>query len=152
MSDRYRKKPVEVEAMQVTESTPFTAVAEFVGQEIEVGVDRIVIHTLEGDMRVSPDDWIIRGVKGEFYPCKPDIFAATYEPVTTLDSALGRCQVLLQCHRETGHAGGHEPDPVPPVVAYLVHVDGEDYAYDPADVTIVRHIGGHEAREENTDG
>jgi hypothetical protein len=78
---RYRKKPVEIDAMQVTEKTPFTAVAAFVGQDIEVNVHRIVIHTLEGDMHVSPGDWIIRGVKGEFYPCKPDIFAASYEPV-----------------------------------------------------------------------
>ena len=38
------------------------------------------IETLEGTMLVSPGDWIIKGVKGEFYPCKPDIFAATYEP------------------------------------------------------------------------
>jgi hypothetical protein len=43
--------------------------------------DELIISTLEGDLRASPGDWIIRGVKGEFYPCKPDIFAATYEPV-----------------------------------------------------------------------
>ena len=43
----------------------------------------IVIHTLEGDMRADPEDWIIKGVKGEFYPCKPDIFEATYDEVTT---------------------------------------------------------------------
>ena len=42
----------------------------------------LVIHTPEGDMRARRYDWIIRGVQGEFYPCKPDIFAATYEPVT----------------------------------------------------------------------
>src|SRR5438105_4286987 len=41
----------------------------------------LVIHTLEGDMTAQEGDWIIKGVKGEFYPCKPDIFAATYEPV-----------------------------------------------------------------------
>ena len=40
----------------------------------------IAIKTLEGTMEASPGDWIIKGVKGEFYPCKPDIFAATYEP------------------------------------------------------------------------
>lgn len=40
-----------------------------------------VIPTLEGELYASVNDWIIRGVKGEFYPCKPDIFAATYEPV-----------------------------------------------------------------------
>ena len=42
--------------------------------------DPLLIKTLEGDLTVSPDDWIIQGVKGEIYPCKPDIFAATYEP------------------------------------------------------------------------
>ena len=42
----------------------------------------LMIHTLEGDMRVSAGDWIIRGVQGEFYPCKPDIFKATYEEVS----------------------------------------------------------------------
>lgn len=40
----------------------------------------VVIPTLEGEMEASPGDWIIRGVQGELYPCKPDIFAATYEP------------------------------------------------------------------------
>lgn len=43
--------------------------------------DKLYIGTLEGTMTVSPGDWIIRGVKGELYPCKPDIFFATYEPV-----------------------------------------------------------------------
>ncbi len=40
------------------------------------------VHTLEGPLRVSPGDWIITGVKGEKYPCKPDVFEATYEEVT----------------------------------------------------------------------
>jgi hypothetical protein len=38
------------------------------------------IKTLEGELTVSPNDWIIKGVKGEFYPCKPDVFTASYEP------------------------------------------------------------------------
>ena len=42
--------------------------------------DCLDIKTLEGTMRAMPEDWIIRGIRGEFYPCKPDIFAATYEP------------------------------------------------------------------------
>lgn len=45
------------------------------------GEDRLAIHTLEGTHFVDFGDWIIRGVKGELYPCKPDIFEATYEPV-----------------------------------------------------------------------
>ena len=46
-----------------------------------VRVEDPLIHTLEGEMHVSPGDWIIKGVQGEFYPCKPDIFVETYEPV-----------------------------------------------------------------------
>lgn len=42
----------------------------------------LIIHTLEGDHHASPGDYIIKGVNGEFYPCKPDIFAKTYEPAT----------------------------------------------------------------------
>ena len=44
------------------------------------GQSGLVIPTLEGDHLAEPGDWIIKGVKGEFYPCKPDIFAATYDP------------------------------------------------------------------------
>lgn len=46
-----------------------------------MGDDVFIIRTLEGQLEVSPGDWIITGVKGEKYPCKPDIFEATYEPV-----------------------------------------------------------------------
>jgi hypothetical protein len=78
----FRKKLVVIEAMQFTSSAKFADVAAFVGQSIEVNAAGFaVIHTLEGDMTVSVDDWIIKGVQGEFYPCKPDIFAATYDPV-----------------------------------------------------------------------
>jgi hypothetical protein len=83
---QYRKRPVVIEAIQFTgmvsghyltrELALF--LAEVVTSEKAGG---IIIHTLEGEMRADPGDWIIKGVKGEFYPCKPDIFAATYEPV-----------------------------------------------------------------------
>lgn len=43
----------------------------------------LTVHTLEGDIYAQKGDWIIKGIKGEFYPCKPDIFAATYEPVSS---------------------------------------------------------------------
>lgn len=59
---KFRKKPVVIEASQ-----------NLTGEDI-------AIPTLEGTMIASPGDWIITGVKGEIYPCKPDIFAATYEP------------------------------------------------------------------------
>jgi len=111
MNDRYRKKPVEINARQLTRETG-PEIWEWADSKPLYGptgeVEGLRIYTLEGDMRADFGDWIIRGVKGEFYPCKPDIFAATYEPVTAPDTALGRCPALLQCHRETGHHGGHE--------------------------------------------
>lgn len=84
---KYRKKPVVIEAKQFTgmETDTFVFNCESVTKTFLVMVNPekqkcLEIHTLEGTHRADPGDWIIRGVKGEFYPCKPDIFAATYEP------------------------------------------------------------------------
>ena len=80
---KYRKKPVVIEAFQwrVGDTRPDWFVsarrAGTVGADNGDGCD---IQTLEGIMHASAGDWIIQGVKGEIYPCKPDIFAATYEP------------------------------------------------------------------------
>jgi hypothetical protein len=52
------------------------------GWYLDPATGDLMIRTLEGDMRVSPGDYVIRGVQGEFYPCKPDIFEATYEEVS----------------------------------------------------------------------
>lgn len=56
---KYRKKPVVIDAYQTDEE--------------------VIIETLEGTMKANPGDWIIKGVQGELYPCKPDIFEQTYE-------------------------------------------------------------------------
>ena len=80
----YRKKPIVIEAEQFCypqypqEGMPF-------GLHGQVRYDwwsqQFVINTLEGEMKVSHGDWIIRGVNGEYYPCKDNIFRKTYEPV-----------------------------------------------------------------------
>lgn len=57
-------------------------IGDFMGGTVENKGTTLVIHTLEGDMEASIGDYIIKGVNGEFYPCKPDIFAKTYEEVT----------------------------------------------------------------------
>jgi hypothetical protein len=76
---KFRKKPVVVEAVQWGGDN-YDEVGDFMGLTATCQVDDdFLIPTLEGDMRASPGDWIIKGVAGEFYPCKPDIFAATYE-------------------------------------------------------------------------
>ena len=90
----FKKKPVIIEALQYP-TDPFDnagaiSVYEWVRRNslgktsayIDPMSGDLMIHTLEGDMRVSAGDWIIRGVQGEFYPCKPDIFKATYEEVS----------------------------------------------------------------------
>ncbi|MFE9845816.1 hypothetical protein [Streptomyces goshikiensis] len=87
---RYRKLPVEISAIQFTRDT-FRAAVRFIplDQFSEAGEDDqglfLAIRTLEGVMRATEGDWIIQGVKGEYYPCKPDVFAATYEAVEEQD-------------------------------------------------------------------
>lgn len=79
---KYRKKPIIIEAIQVL-GTNDDEVKAFCPAAIDPPAtdSRLVIKTLEGEMVAMPRDWIIKGVKGEFYPCKPDIFEATYEAV-----------------------------------------------------------------------
>lgn len=86
---KYRKRPVVIDALR-WDGTNWNEVCDFLGvpenghgdqENLGGGRMPVVIHTLEGDMRAEVGDWIVRGVKGEFYPCKPGIFDATYEPV-----------------------------------------------------------------------
>lgn len=94
----FRKLPVEIEAFRLGDEWPeWWADAVSANKVItnnndgswRSGPDNALIQTLEGTMSASFGDWIIRGVKGEIYPCKPDIFAATYEPVTLPPSTEG---------------------------------------------------------------
>lgn len=91
MANKYRKKPVVIEAIQVTVKN-FQEVCRFVdaGQLKDGKPEKYIdgrnrlgfrIPTLEGLMTAKEGDWIIRGIKEELYPCKPDIFEATYEKV-----------------------------------------------------------------------
>jgi len=91
---KYRKKPIVVEAIRWTGSN-LEEIRNFVGgdlieecvelfdtkRELKKILASIAIDTLEGTMRVDYGDYIIKGVQGELYPCKPDIFLATYEEV-----------------------------------------------------------------------
>lgn len=94
---KYRKKPVEVEAIQLTENnvievmkfanidinTPCQKAEDYLDMYVNdiVPKEGLDIETLEGTMKASIGDYIIKGVNGEFYPCKPDIFQKTYEEV-----------------------------------------------------------------------
>ena len=84
---KYRKKPVVIEAVQwMPESKPEHCpgwLANLLGEYPEAfnpADGTLKIRTLEGEMTARPGDWIIKGIKDEVYPCKADIFAATYEP------------------------------------------------------------------------
>jgi hypothetical protein len=81
---KFRKKPVVIEAVQFSDALTAADLFAFLGSfdHVDVSRERILINTLEGVMRADPGDWIVKGVKGEFYPVKPDIFAETYETVT----------------------------------------------------------------------
>lgn len=82
---RYRKKPVVIDAVRwdgkLTTVEPLLAGSSNPSVEQDLGDPALLIPTLEGTMRAEVGDWIIRGVKGELYPCKDDIFRATYEAV-----------------------------------------------------------------------
>lgn len=92
---KYRTKPVEIEAIQWT-GLNLEEVKNFADDSLiyaiidsawKAGKDRprvvMKIKTLEGDMKVSEGDYIVKGLKGEFYPCKPDVFEMKYEPIST---------------------------------------------------------------------
>lgn len=78
----YRKKPVVIEAIQWTGDN-FDELERFTDNSALVKLfnHELFIYTLEGKMHASVEDYIIKGVEGEFYPCKPDIFEKTYEKV-----------------------------------------------------------------------
>lgn len=88
---KFRKKPVAVEAMRFESMDDYFAIASWF-RKVNTGTlsaeetfqfrhPLMLVTTLEGTMVANPGDWIIRGVQGEFYPCKSDIFEATYERV-----------------------------------------------------------------------
>ena len=81
---KYRKKPIVIDACQFDgnirsiDDFPISEVGKFKVSS-ENGQYYLIIPTLEGDMKAVAGDWIIKGIKGEYYPCKPDIFEQTYE-------------------------------------------------------------------------
>ena len=77
---RYKTKPCEIEAVQWIGEN-LTEILRFANtQNIDITSGVLIIKTLEGDMVASTGDYIIRGLRGEYYPCKPDVFCKKYEP------------------------------------------------------------------------
>nr|DAX95455.1 MAG TPA: PGDYG protein [Caudoviricetes sp.] len=88
MTNKYRKKPVVIEAIQLNESgSNISEILNFVNKNkirFDADKNRYYIVTLEGNMYIELGDWIIKGVNEEFYPCKPDIFEKTYTEIKNL--------------------------------------------------------------------
>lgn len=91
---KFRKKGVEIEAVKYN-GFNIEEIENFVGKKLnyetvdnQIKTTVLYINTLEGDMKASPNDYIIKGIKGEFYPCKPNIFEATYKSVDTFIDRL----------------------------------------------------------------
>lgn len=84
---KFRKKPIVIEAIQFYDGESVDKMQDAWGAGFQRAMsahqeqDFLIITTLEGDHKANLGDWIIKGIKGEFYPCKPDIFEATYEAV-----------------------------------------------------------------------
>lgn len=80
----FRKRPVTIEAMQLIDATSVLDIEEWINSPTtgyQTNPPTIWIDTLEGRMTANAGDWIIKGVNGEFYPCKPTIFEKTYQEV-----------------------------------------------------------------------
>ena len=89
---KYKKKPVIIEALQFKSDMSIkdlNDLIDFIGMKniVDIGRDNLylTIRTLEGNMTASSGDYIIRGIQGEFYPCKPDIFEQTYDKVEEIN-------------------------------------------------------------------
>lgn len=95
---KYRKKPVVIEARQY-DGRNAVEIADWLGEHgVKVGWSDVGVRipSLEGDMLASPGDWVIRGVQGEFYPCKPDIFEETYEQATIAEMITDKTESLAR--------------------------------------------------------
>ena len=89
---KYKKKPVIIEALQFKSNMSvkdLNDLIDFIGMKniVDIGRDNLylTIRTLEGNMIASPGDYIIKGIQGEFYPCKPDIFEQTYDKIEEIN-------------------------------------------------------------------
>ena len=110
---QFKKKPVVIEAVRYETEADFNLVRLLVGDSLPIhrlGDGKLGITTLEGVMTANPGDWIIKGVKGECYPCKPDIFALTYERAYPAESVKPYVAPMLRVCEEC-KAGFPSPGP-----------------------------------------
>ncbi len=92
---KYRKKPIVIDAVRFDPSSSNRNTIARLPNVAAEPDGTLSIHTLEGVMTAYPGDWIIRGIKGEVYPCKADIFEATYEPADSLENVVWSHKILI---------------------------------------------------------
>lgn len=137
---KFRKLPVVVDAVQFTGDNWDELSEHFGDFEVDsvwVDGDNLVLVTLEGEMTAKVGDWIVRGVKGEFYPCKPDIFEQTYERVFSDEEIEAGYRELARqmLEEETYVCTKHlKFEPCRP----CMRDDTDFYSCDPVDVERVR--------------
>jgi hypothetical protein len=143
----FRKRPVVVEAVQLTRENVvdvmrWVAPAVKVGQAVDVTIDidkGLTVSTLEGDMRADYGWWVIKGVAGEFYPCEPAIFEATYTPATAEPQPAPELPKVL----------GNPQDAAAGWLTVVYEPDDSSVGtgYERSDMIDAYHAGWDEARE-----
>ena len=152
---KFVKKPVVIEAIQY-DGANITEIETFVGEKLPTimasDVDtRLVLPTLEGDMKVSKGDYVIKGIKGEFYPCKPDIFKSTYNEVENNNGILSEGEKRVRTNFNV--SSSKSVDEAKQLLAKAINLlatyqnDVASYYYDNLNTTQFRDLSGDYQRE-----
>ena len=152
---KFVKKPVVIEAIQY-DGANITEIETFVGAKLpsvwlSVEDTQLVISTLEGDMKVSKGDYVIKGIKGEFYPCKPDIFKSTYNVIEDNNGILSEGEKRVRTNFNVSAA--KTVDTAKQLMAEAINLLSRDqndiasYYYDSINTTQYRDLSGDYQRE-----
>ena len=152
---KFVKKPVVVEAIQYN-GINSTEIESFVGAKLptvwlSVKDTQLIIPTLEGDMKVSKGDYIIKGIKGEFYPCKPDVFKSTYNEVENNNGILSEGEIRVRTNFNV--SSSKTVDEAKQLLAKAINLlatdqnDVASYYYDNLNTTQYRELSADYQRE-----
>ena len=152
---KFVKKPVVIEAIQY-DGANITEIESFVGAKLpsvwlSVEDTQLVIPTLEGDMKVSKGDYVIKGIKGEFYPCKPDVFKSTYNVVEDNNGILSEGEKRVRTNFNV--SSSKSVDTAKQLMAEAINLLSRDqndvasYYYDSINTTQYRDLSGGYQRE-----
>ena len=152
---KFVKKPVVIEAIQYN-GMNITEIESFVGAKLptvwlSVEDTQLVIPTLEGDMKVSKGDYVIKGIKGEFYPCKPDVFKSTYNAVEDNNGILSEGEKRVRTNFNV--SSSKAVDTAKQLMAESINLLSRDqndvasYYYDNLNTTQFRDLSGDYQRE-----